>query len=282
MTNKLQKKPLISVYMPTKNRGVLLIKAIESVLEQDYPNFELIIVDDGSTDDTPKLLSQYASEYSKVRFFRNEQSIGAAAARNIAIKNAKGEFITGLDDDDLFCKDRLSSLYKHYDDKYAFICSSVIWDFGTRQKVADKKMQVFNLEQQLSYNHATTQVLVKTSRILETGGFDESFVARQDYDAWTCLMIKYGNALRIAHPSYILKRNDGLERITNSDSNIKGNHQFLQKHKPLMNKANLRNQDFWDIYAQGKRLTFIELGKLLFCGNVLMKLKYFIRSNFLK
>jgi hypothetical protein len=95
-------------------------------------------------------------------------------------------------------------------------------------------------------------------------------------------MIKYGNALRIAHPSYILKRNDGLERITNSDSNIKGNHQFLQKHKPLMNKANLRNQAFWDIYAQGNRLTFVELVKQLFCGNVLMKFKYFIRSNFLK
>lgn len=282
MTDNAETSPLISVYLTTKNRQQLLSRAIESVLAQDHKNFELIIVDDGSSDNTPLLVADYQKSNDKISYYRNDQSQGAAAARNLAISHAKGAFITGLDDDDHFLPHRLSSLLAAYDDKYAFVCSSVIWDFGSRQKVSDKKTTVFTLQQQLSYNHATTQILVRRERILASGGFDLNLDARLDYDAWTCLMIRFGVGLRINVPSYVLSRNEGLARITNSPANVTGNHQFMAKHRALMNAKNLKNQIFWDLYAQHKPLTIKALIPQLLAGNALMKLKYFIKINFMR
>jgi len=272
--------PLVSVYIPTKNRGSLLKRAINSVFAQDYSNFELIIVDDGSIDDTQTILQSYQQENDNVRFYHNEKSIGAAAARNKAIEHCTGEFVTGLDDDDYFCPNRLSTLMAAYDDRYAFVCSSVIWDFGDRRNVADKKAKVFHLHQQLSYNHATTQVLVKRERMLAIGAFDVNFVARIDYDAWTRLMIVYGPALRINPPSYILNRDKQTERITSSDRNVEGNHQFDAKYRSIMNTKNLRNRAFWDMYAQNEPFGIKELFQQICAGHVLIKLKYFIRIHF--
>jgi glycosyltransferase involved in cell wall biosynthesis len=274
-------KQLISVYMPTKNRGQLLKRAIDSVMCQDYGNFEMVVVDDGSTDDTPSVLSDYQHRYENFRFYRNDQASGVAAARNLAVSKCRGEFVTGLDDDDRFCVDRLSSLMTAYDEQYAFICSAVIWDYGDRTKVADNKPMIFNLQQQLSYNHATTQVLVLKERLLAIGGYDDSLAARVDYDAWTCLMSKYGKAKRIANPSYILSRDEGIVRITNSERNIKGNHQFVAKHKDKMNRVNLDNQAFWDMYAQNKPMGIRLLLRQMRAGYAWIKLKYFIRINFL-
>ena len=88
----------------------------------------------------------------------------------MALQHCQGELVTGLDDDDWFLPHRLRRLYQAYDDKYAFVCSGVIWDFGivkgkAKRKRADSRAKVFNLTQQLSYNHATTQVLVSKSRL---------------------------------------------------------------------------------------------------------------------
>ncbi|MFK5985119.1 MAG: glycosyltransferase [Pseudomonadota bacterium] len=282
MTTSNKASPLISVYMATKNRAQLLCRAIDSVLAQDYENFELIIVDDGSNDNTPSKLLVYQQQNSNISFYRNEKSLGVAAARNLAIEQSKGEFVTGLDDDDYFYNNRLSSLMSAYDDQYAFICSSSIWDFGNHKTIADKKTLVFSLRQQLSYNHATTQVLVKRERMIAIGGFDVNMVARLDYDAWTRLMICYGNSFRINHPSYVISRNDGIERITGSPNNIIGNHQFLNKHKERMNTRNLYNWAFFDIYAQQKPFGIKLLLQQLWAGNVMMKLKYFIRRNFIQ
>ncbi len=273
--------PMISVYMPSKNRGEMVKRAIDSVMAQDYPNFELVVVDDGSEDETPQILQAYAERYVNFHYLRNETSRGAAAARNQAINKAQGEFVTGIDDDDFFYPNRLSALMAAYDDQYAFVCSSTIWDWGDRQKLADGKAGEFSLKQQLSYNHASTQVLVRRERMLAIGGFDESLVARIDYDAWTCLMAKYGNAKRINPATYVLTREPGIERITNSKRNITGNQQFFAKHIDKMNWANRVNQEFWDMYAKQGPFGFTALIRQLCAGMVWLKLKYFIRINFL-
>jgi glycosyltransferase involved in cell wall biosynthesis len=281
MTSSAKFCPLISVYLPTKNRITLLRRAIDSVLSQNYSNFELIVVDDGSTDETPGVLKDYQQKSDKIFVYRNSTSMGVAAARNFAIRASSGEFVTGLDDDDYFCPGRLNSLMAAYDDQYAFVCSSVIWDFGERQKVADKKARVFSLQQQLSYNHATTQVLVRRERMLAIGGFDEKLAARLDYDAWTCLMVRYGAARRINPPTYVLSRSEAIERITTGNANVIGNHQFVSKHRAKMNTKNLYNQHFWDMYARNAPFGFIELLRQLWAGNIIVKLKYYVRINFL-
>ena len=89
-------QPLISVYMPTYNRSQMMQRAVNSVLAQDYEHFELLIVDDCSKDDTWQVLNELYGQHPKIRLFRQEVGRGACAARNLAIKAAAGEFVTGI------------------------------------------------------------------------------------------------------------------------------------------------------------------------------------------
>ncbi|MBN2654296.1 MAG: glycosyltransferase family 2 protein [Nitrospirae bacterium] len=97
----------VSVIIPTYNRGHILERAIESVMAQTYANWELIIVDDGSTDNTEELTRTYLSE-SRVYFFRQENT-GVAAARNTGIAHATGDLIAFLDSDDAWEKEKLAT-----------------------------------------------------------------------------------------------------------------------------------------------------------------------------
>ncbi|HFM1980436.1 TPA: glycosyltransferase family 2 protein, partial [Escherichia coli] len=95
-----------------------LKRAIHSVLLQDYKNIEILICDDSSTDGTADYVNELIAEGKNIRYFCTERQSGACAARNMGIFSAKGEFITGLDDDDEFMPDRISSFVSAWDEKY--------------------------------------------------------------------------------------------------------------------------------------------------------------------
>ena len=92
---------LVSIIMPSYNTGRYLAETVESVLAQTYQNWELIIVDDCSTDDTETVAAKYLQD-SRISFFRNEKNSGAAVSRNRALQAAKGKWIAFLDSDDLW------------------------------------------------------------------------------------------------------------------------------------------------------------------------------------
>lgn len=272
--------PLVSIYMPTKNRLDLLKRAIHSVVEQSYPNIELLIVDDGSTDETYAYLTELSNNMPNLIIFRHEQSTGACVARNLAIKHARGEFITGLDDDDLFLPERISSLMQAYDDKYAFVCSSMWWDYGAKKRLIDATELTFGLSEQLSYNEATSQILVKRERVVELGGFDESFVACQDYDLFTRLIETYGDAFRIATPTYIVNDTGSSERMISSPKSVKGYQQFLDKFEHLMSNSNKKNQAFMRLRREKKTMPVTMLIQQLGSGQFKAKFRYYLSSNF--
>jgi glycosyltransferase involved in cell wall biosynthesis len=95
-------EPLVSVLMTAYNRQAYIGEAIESVLNSDYKNFELIITDDRSTDDTFKIAKSYALEDKRIRLFLNEKNLGQFENRNMAAAYAKGKYIKYLDSDDKF------------------------------------------------------------------------------------------------------------------------------------------------------------------------------------
>ena len=274
--------PVVSVYMPTKNRRVLLQRAIESVYVQTYTNIELIICDDGSSDDTPAYLNSLQTNgvVKHIKVLTNPISKGACNARNQAIKSARGFFITGLDDDDIFLPDRIYTLVKAYNPKYAFICSAMIIDNGKSKKIIDKKEGAYNLKEQLSYNEATTQILAEKQRILSLGGFDESFVACQDYDLWTRLVIKFGSLKRIAEPTYIINNTDTTQRMTGNPKSAKGYDQYKAKHDHLMSWKNKKNQEFMKLRRERKRYPLSLLILHLLSEHRTSKIKYYLSSNF--
>jgi glycosyltransferase involved in cell wall biosynthesis len=272
--------PSVTVYMPTHNRCQLLKRAVESVLNQSYPAIELIIVNDASTDQTHEYLTELASKHDNIQFFTQQCAKGACAARNIAINAAKGEFITGLDDDDEFLPDRIQHLVANYDEKYAFTCTGFLWHYGKKSRAVDDTEKLITLDEQLNYNYATNQVLVATKRLREIGGFDDNFVACQDYDTWTRLIKEFGSAKRVAGASYIIHRGDDIERLTTPTNWLNGHSQYLAKHGNSMSKHNKVNQEFRRIIANRSRLTLFQLYQQIMAGLAKQKVRYFLSSNF--
>lgn len=100
--------PLVSVIMPAYNASITIEEAICSVIDQDYNNWELIIVNDNSQDDTSQIGKRFSVFDHRIRIIDNENNMGVAKSRNIALSNAKGEYIAFLDSDDMWKKDKLS------------------------------------------------------------------------------------------------------------------------------------------------------------------------------
>jgi len=109
--------PLISVVLSNYNGDEYLAEAIESVLAQDYPNFEFIIVDDGSKDSSAEIINSYARKHSGIVIpILNKENEGQAEGFNIGIARSRGELVSFLDSDDLWFPNKLSSVRKHFGD----------------------------------------------------------------------------------------------------------------------------------------------------------------------
>ena len=271
-------QPLITVYMPTANRLGLLKRAVASVFAQTYQNIELIIVDDASTDETWQYLSELQASHENVRCFRQEKSQGACAARNIAINNASGQYITGIDDDDEFLPERLALLQAAYEPQYAFVCHGFIWHFGNKSKEVDNQARLISLPEQLNYNYASNQIFTETEKLRVIGGFDQNFFACQDYDTWTRLLIQFGNAKRIDGASYVLHQGHEGPRVTAKPNKIKGYQQFYDKHVNHMSDKNKKNQAFMRRTAAQESYSLFELFSDMKFGFFQRKCRYWIAS----
>lgn len=257
-------KPLVSAVIPTRNRAHLLERALKSVIAQTYSPIEIIVVDDGSTDETPEVVQKYNEQHKvpssggdlgvgkkmAIIYIKNEQSTGAPAARNKGIRAAKGKFIAGLDDDDQWHEERICKLVAAYSDEYSCITSNTKMIYPNGQAVWRKK-NVIDLNTLFYSNQVGNQVLALRDRLLEVGGFDESLKAAQDYDLWLRLCAKYGPVKNVPEPLQTIYMNHESERITDSSS-FRGYLQFYQKHKHRMNQAQRRYQLYQIRRAQGK------------------------------
>ena len=103
--------PLISICITCYNASKTIARAIDSALSQDWQNYEIIIIDDASTDGSQEIIKKIIMQYSFIRFLKNSINTGCAKSRNILIKEAKGEFIVFFDDDDTSRNDRLRLQY---------------------------------------------------------------------------------------------------------------------------------------------------------------------------
>ena len=119
---------LVSVIMPSYNTAKYIAETIESVRSQTYPYWELIIVDDCSTDDTDSVVAQYLSD-SRIRYLKNEKNSGAAISRNYALREAKGKWVAFLDSDDVWLPEKLEiQIDFMLKNNYKFTCT----DYRTR------------------------------------------------------------------------------------------------------------------------------------------------------
>ena len=115
---------LVSIIMPTYNCAAFIEDSIKSVITQYYQNWELIIVDDCSTDNTKTVLTSYLEKYPNIRYTCLEKNSGPAVARSEALKQAKGDYVAFLDSDDIWLPNKLSSQIAFMkENNYAFSCA---------------------------------------------------------------------------------------------------------------------------------------------------------------
>ena len=171
-------KPEISVVIPTYNRQHLVIEAVESVLAQTYSDFEIIVVDDGSTDDTAAKLRPYLDRLQYVV----QQNRGVAAARNTGIRRAQGEFICFLDSDDLWEPGKLEAQLRFAKDhpEYALISTEIRGFDADKKFVGQSKASMYEIRNGLVSEHLlfgnwiqTSTVMVRGTCLDEVGWFDE-------------------------------------------------------------------------------------------------------------
>ncbi|MBU0694168.1 MAG: glycosyltransferase [Candidatus Omnitrophica bacterium] len=183
----MNKNPFFSVIIPTYNRKDFLKVAIDSVLCQTFENFELIIVDDGSTDGTENLVTNYKD--IRINYIHQKHK-GVSSARNKGITNAQGKFISFLDSDDRFRKEKLetTSRYIKKYPQYKIFHTEEIWYRNGKllpQKIYHKKPLglIFKNAVKLCCISPSTAV-IKKDIFSQVGLFDEKLPACEDYEFW--------------------------------------------------------------------------------------------------
>jgi len=190
---KIGKKPQVSVIIPTFNRGWIIKEAIDSVLAQDYKDFELIVVDDGSTDSTSEILAYYENDI-KVLFQKNQ---GVSAARNRGIAKASGQFIAFLDSDDLWLPQKLYTQVEFFNQMQdALICQTEeVWirkGIRINPKKRHKKPSGMIFEPSLELCLVSpSAAMIRRSLFDKVGEFDVTLPACEDYDLWLRISCRF-------------------------------------------------------------------------------------------
>lgn len=214
----------------------MLSRALESIWAQHRDDVEIIVVDDASSDGTPQLLESLASR-GKLRWFRNELSIGACAARNLGLRQSRGLYVTGLDDDDEMLPGRITMLLAALkpDDAFVCGCDRIQPDNG----VAHTRRVPARIDRNaiLSRNVAGNQILAERTKVLACGGFDESLPAAQDYDLWIRMILTHGPARGVRRTLQRIHAHAGDDRISLSPVRRRGYWMVYRKHRDKMNDS---------------------------------------------
>ncbi|MGD8520270.1 MAG: glycosyltransferase [Desulfobacterales bacterium] len=187
------KTPLVSVIIPTHNRGWAIAEAIDSVLEQDFRDYELIVVDDGSTDNTSDILQSYGNTVTVIY----QSNKGVSAARNRGIEASTGELIAFLDSDDLWLPRKLSrqvAFFKVHPDAMINQTEEQWIRNGVRVNPKNRhhKFSGMIFERSLELCLVSPSAVMVRRHLFESVGlFDVDLPACEDYDLWLRVSCRY-------------------------------------------------------------------------------------------
>ena len=183
--------PKVSVIIPTYNRAILLGRAIESVLNQTFQDFELIIIDDGSTDNTDEVIKEFQKKDNRIVYLKHDKNRGGSAARNTGIKASRGEYIAFLDSDDEWLPEKLEkqiNVFKKLSDNIGLVYSGYYEVLEQNVEVLSKIIPIFKGD--IYKNILKSNILGSPTPLIrkicfeKAGLFDETLLSCQDWDLW--------------------------------------------------------------------------------------------------
>jgi len=231
---------LVSVIIPTYNREKTLARAIESVLNQTYKNFEIIIVDDNSTDNSSKIINNYLVQFSNIKYVKHDKNKGGSAARNTGVREADGKYISFLDSDDEWIKNKLElDVNTIIKEKADMVYSNMyVIDVETGKCTTHKHLEYKNIYLGLLSKNiigGTSLITVKKDIFELVNGFDESLPSCQDWDFYIKVACNH-NIVKI--DEFLLKYYVHGDSISgNIDNAILGSEIMIKKIKNILENS---------------------------------------------
>ena len=300
-------KPLITIGITCFNAEKTIERALSSAINQDWPNFEIVVVDDASTDSSKIILKQYEFKVKKISIIYQKQNKGCANARNIIISQAKGEFIAFFDDDDFSRFDRIRLQYEHlvnYEKKESaekvacFASGFRIYPNGYKKQI--NSVGAFGnppiglkMANYLLYNERikkidygagvpTCSLFARTCILKNVGGFDIHIRRQEDIDLAIRLSMNNGHFIGIREP--VINQHVSISNDKSAISEYSNSIKVLDKYKDyLTSKGLYKYMRMWIklkyLHLSNNRFKAIIVLIKLFTAFPLRTIKHFSRSS---
>ncbi|MER2152809.1 MAG: ATP-grasp fold amidoligase family protein [Solibacillus sp.] len=262
--------PLVSIIVPTFNRAQLVKEAISSVLNQTYRNFEIIVIDDNSTDNTAELISKIND--GRIYYFRLNKNQGAPAARNLGLKKASGQLIAFLDSDDQWVSKKLEKQIALFEreQQIGLVYTGIKFINSQFERILVPKVRGDISKSILKKNYVgpTSSVVIKKALIDEVGGFDVTLPSCQDWD----LFIRIGQVCEIdyiAEPLVLYFEHEGTRISTNPKAVVTGHLKIYSKYRQHIKALSMKE----------KQKHFLNMGKILLKASLLKVDKNIIEKS---
>ncbi len=273
--------PIVSVVMAVYNAEQYVAQTVESILTQTFVDFEFIILDDGSTDRSLKILEAYAAKDERIRLSTRANK-GVSATRNEMLAKAEGEFIAVMDADDIALPERLALQVEFLQSHPDVVCVG-----GAHEMIDEKGRLLTRLELPLDNDEIQQMILaghgaichpcamIRRTSMIEVGGYDEELVAAHDMDLWLKLgeigvlvnmketLLKYRlNTNSVSGKNYILQRRESqiaCERAWKRRG-IEGHFEATEPWRPGPDRSSQHKfilQYGWWAFLSGQRRTSI-------------------------
>ena len=228
---------LVSIITPSFNSSKFIRECVDSVISQTFQDWELLIVDDFSKDNSKDIISELSSQDERIRPFFLEDNIGAAAARNVALKQAKGKYIAFLDSDDIWNEDKLENQISFMNEK------DIAFSFTSYQPISEDrqiKYSIITAPQKMSYHSYLRNTIIGCLTVIidkeKTGDFQMPDI-RSSHDMALWLLI-----MKRGFSAYGLDKNLAYYRIVSTSNTSK-------KWKAA--------KEVWDVYRKQEKLNIL-------------------------
>jgi len=249
MVGTIRSSPQITVLMSVYNNDKVVARAIDSILNQTYKDFEFLIVDDGSTDDSFKTIKTFDDK--RIKVINNQDNIGLTRSLNKGLKLASGKYIARIDADDISLSERLAKQIDFLEENPDFVLC------GTSYHIIDKKGNiikdiVYNTDPEKLYYDlnfqniiAHSSIMFKKEEVLSAGGYSDKYRYSQDFDLWQKLA-RIGKVWVL--PDVLMKWNDSEDNISSKNSDQQSKAAF-EIFKSNLKRLGIRDKEINDIYC---------------------------------
>lgn len=229
---------LVSVIVPVYNMEQSLAETLDSILASDYPFIEIILINDGSSDNSLKIANEYAEKHQSIHVL-SQTNKGVCAARNFAISHSKGRYILPVDSDNRISPEfiRLAVLEFEKDPEVKVVYPQAMF-FG--DKTGEWILPDFSLKLIARKNMIDTCAMYPKEEWEKVGGYSEEIIAREDWEFWISTLKNGGKVVKINHVGLFYRVRSGSKRITDRK---------LKKH--VINILNKKHADFFQRELKG-------------------------------